>query len=392
MMINRVALFVLDSVGVGELPDARDYGDCGSNTLGNISRAVGGLNMPHLGRLGLGNIIPIEGVPPAAAPAASYGRMAEKSPGKDTTTGHWEMAGMILKQPFPVYPHGFPAFLIKSYEGKIGRRVLGNKAASGTAIIEELGAEHMATGSPIVYTSADSVFQVAAHEEVIPLEELYRICRIAREMLRGEHAVGRVIARPFVGQPGNFRRTVNRHDFSLKPPGYTLLDLLVDKGIPVTAVGKIRDVFAGQGITHTVSTKGNDEGMDKSLQLIKSDTRGLIFTNLVDFDMLYGHRNNPRGYGDALEEFDCWLPRLLEALKEDDVLMITADHGCDPTTPSTDHSREYVPILIYGKRILGGVNLGVRETFADIAATIAEAFGLQFDVGQSFWQQVYRGQ
>lgn len=250
----------------------------------------------------------------------------------------------------------------------------------------------MATGSPIVYTSADSVFQVAAHEEVIPLEELYRICRIAREMLRGEHAVGRVIARPFVGQPGNFRRTVNRHDFSLKPPGYTLLDLLVDKGIPVTAVGKIRDVFAGQGITHTVSTKGNDEGMDKSLQLIKSDTRGLIFTNLVDFDMLYGHRNNPRGYGDALEEFDCWLPRLLEALKEDDVLMITADHGCDPTTPSTDHSREYVPILIYGKRILGGVNLGVRETFADIAATIAEAFGLQFDVGQSFWQQVYRGQ
>lgn len=391
-MINRVALFVLDSVGVGELPDARDYGDCGSNTLGNISRAVGGLNMPHLGRLGLGNIIPIEGVPPAAAPAASYGRMAEKSPGKDTTTGHWEMAGMILKQPFPVYPHGFPAFLIKSYEGKIGRRVLGNKAASGTAIIEELGAEHMATGSPIVYTSADSVFQVAAHEEVIPLEELYRICRIAREMLRGEHAVGRVIARPFVGQPGNFRRTVNRHDFSLKPPGYTLLDLLVDKGIPVTAVGKIRDVFAGQGITHTVSTKGNDEGMDKSLQLIKSDTRGLIFTNLVDFDMLYGHRNNPRGYGDALEEFDCWLPRLLEALKEDDVLMITADHGCDPTTPSTDHSREYVPILIYGKRILGGVNLGVRETFADIAATIAEAFGLQFDVGQSFWQQVYRGQ
>lgn len=392
MMINRVALFVLDSVGVGELPDAADYGDCGSNTLGNISRAVGGLNMPHLGRLGLGNIIPIEGVPPAASPAASYGRMAEKSPGKDTTTGHWEMAGIILKQPFPVYPHGFPTSLIKSYEEKIGRRVLGNKAASGTAIIEELGAEHMAAGSPIVYTSADSVFQVAAHEEVIPLEELYRICRIAREMLSGEHAVGRVIARPFVGQPGNFRRTVNRHDFSLKPPGYTLLDLLVDKGIPVTAVGKIKDVFAGQGITHAVSTKGNDQGMDKSLQLIRSDTSGLIFTNLVDFDMLYGHRNNPRGYGEALEEFDCWLPQLLEALKEDDVLIITADHGCDPTTPSTDHSREYVPLLIYGKRILGGVNLGVRETFADIAATVAEAFGLQFDVGNSFWQQVYRGQ
>ncbi|MDD4334773.1 MAG: phosphopentomutase [Desulfotomaculaceae bacterium] len=391
-MINRVALFVLDSVGVGELPDAGDYGDIGSNTLGNVSRAVGGLNMPNLGRLGLGNIIHIEGVPPAENPAASYGRMAEKSAGKDTTTGHWEMAGIIMKQPFPVYSNGFPAGLIESYEEKIGRRVLGNKAASGTAIIEELGAEHMATGFPIVYTSADSVFQVAAHEEIIPLEELYGICRIAREILTGEHAVGRVIARPFAGEPGSFRRTVNRHDFSLKPTGPTLLDLLVNNGVQVTAVGKIKDIFAGQGVTHAVLTRGNNEGMDKSLQLIKSDISGLIFTNLVDFDMLYGHRNNPRGYGDALEEFDRWFPQLLHALKEDDVLIITADHGCDPTTSSTDHSREYVPLLIYGKQVSGGVNLGVRETFADIAATVAEIFGLQFDVGKSFWKQVYKGQ
>lgn len=389
-MIKRVALFVLDSVGVGELPDAGDYGDSGSNTLGNISRAVGGLNMPNFGRLGLGNIIPIEGVPPAESPAASYGRMAEKSAGKDTTTGHWEMAGIIMEKPFPVYPGGFPNEFIKSYEEKIGRRVLGNKSASGTAIIEELGTEHMKTGFPIVYTSADSVFQIAAHEEIIPLEELYRICRIAREMLSGEHAVGRVIARPFEGKPGSFRRTVNRHDFSLKPPGATLLNLLANNGVQVTAVGKIKDIFAGEGVTNAVSTKGNKEGMDRSLQLMESDITGLVFTNLVDFDMLYGHRNNPRGYGDALEELDRWLPRLFNALKEDDVLIITADHGCDPTTPSTDHSREYVPLLVYGKQVLGGVDLGVRESFADIAATVAEIFGLKFDVGRSFWNLVYK--
>lgn len=390
-MIKRVALFVLDSVGVGELPDAGAYGDSGSNTLGNISRAVGGLNMPNLGRLGLGNIIPIEGVPPAESPAASYGRMAEKSAGKDTTTGHWEMAGIIMEKPFPVYPGGFPNDFIKSYEEKIGRRVLGNKAASGTAIIEELGAEHMKTGFPIVYTSADSVFQIAAHEEIIPLEELYRICRVAREMLSCEHAVGRVIARPFEGKPGSFRRTVNRHDFSLKPPGVTLLNTLANNGVQVTAVGKIKDIFAGEGVTNAVLTKGNKEGMDKSLQLMESDITGLVFTNMVDFDMLYGHRNNPRGYGDALEELDRWLPRLFNALKEDDVLIVTADHGCDPTTPSTDHSREYVPLLVYGKQVLGGVDLGVRESFADIAATVAEIFGLKFDVGRSFWNLVFKG-
>jgi phosphopentomutase len=390
-MIKRVVLLVLDSVGAGELPDAGDYGDIGSNTLGNISRAIGGLKMPNLGRLGLGNIIRIEGVPPAKKPEASYGRMAEKSAGKDTTTGHWEMTGLILKQPFPVYPNGFPADFIKLYEKKIGRGVLGNKAASGTVIIEELGAEHMKTGQPIVYTSADSVFQVAAHEEIIPLEELYRICTIAREMLVGEHAVGRVIARPFEGKPGGFRRTVNRHDFSLKPVGATVLDFLSENGVQVTAVGKIKDIFAGQGVAIAVPTKGNTDGMEKTLQLIKSDNTGLIFTNLVDFDMLYGHRNNPRGYGDALEDLDRWFPELLEALKEDDVLIITADHGCDPTTPSTDHSREYVPLLVYGVHIQEGIDLGVRESFSDIAATVAEIFGLKFGVGQSFWRRVDKG-
>ncbi|MFA4886343.1 MAG: phosphopentomutase [Desulfotomaculaceae bacterium] len=390
MKIKRVALLVLDSVGVGELPDAGDYGDTGSNTLGNLARAVGGLKMPNLGSLGLGNIIPIEGVPPAANPRASFGRMAEKSAGKDTTTGHWEMAGIILERPFPVYPHGFPPDLIKTYEERIGRPVLGNKVASGTVIIEELGAKHMATGYPIVYTSADSVFQVAAHEEIIPLEELYRICRIAREMLTGEHAVGRVIARPFEGKPDDFRRTVNRHDFSLKPPGRTLLDLLKENGVKVTAVGKIRDIFDGEGVTEAITTKGNTDGMDKALKLVQSDMDGFVFTNLVDFDMLYGHRNNPRGYADALEELDRWFPELIKSLQDDDVLIITADHGCDPTTASTDHSREYVPLLVYGKHLQGGVNLGVRETFADIAATVSEFFGLKFNIGESFWPKVLK--
>jgi len=390
MKIKRVALLVLDSVGVGELPDAGDYGDTGSNTLGNIARAVEGLKMPNFGGLGLGNIIQIEGVPPAANPRASFGRMAEKSAGKDTTTGHWEMAGIILEHPFPVYPHGFPADLVKAYEKKIGRPVLGNKVASGTAIIEELGAKHLSTGYPIVYTSADSVFQVAAHEEIIPLEELYRICRTAREMLTGEHAVGRVIARPFEGKPGDFRRTVNRHDFSLKPPGSTLLDLLKKNGIKVTAVGKVKDIFDGEGVTDAIPTKGNAEGMDEVLKLLQSDTDGFVFTNLVDFDMLYGHRNNPRGYADALEELDRWFPALIKSLHENDVLIVTADHGCDPTTASTDHSREYVPLLVYGKHLRGGVNLGVRETFADIAATVAEIFGLKFGVGESFWPRVLK--
>lgn len=389
--MKRVFLVVLDSVGVGELPDAGKYGDTGSNTLGNIAKAVGGLRLPNLARLGLGNIINIMGVPPAEKPAAAFGRMAELSPGKDTTTGHWELCGLILERPFPVYPEGFPPELIKAYEDRIGRKVLGNKVASGTAIIEELGEQHMATGMPIVYTSADSVFQVAAHEEIIPLEELYRICRIAREMLIGEHAVGRVIARPFTGQPGNFKRTLNRHDFSLELPDHTVLNLLKDNGIPVIAVGKIRDIFDGEGITEAIPTKGNTHGLDQTIKLLGSVSRGLIFANLVDFDMLYGHRNNPQGYAEALEELDQRLPEMLGLLRDKDMLIITADHGCDPTTRSTDHSREYVPLIVFGQPLRGGIDLGIRETFADVAATIAEYFGLTFPAGTSFWPQIRKG-
>lgn len=389
--MKRVFLVVLDSVGVGELPDAGKYGDTGSNTLCNIAKAVGGLRLPNLARLGLGNIINIMGVPPAEKPAAAFGRMAELSPGKDTTTGHWELCGLILERPFPVYPEGFPPELIKAYEDRIGRKVLGNKVASGTAIIEELGEQHMATGMPIVYTSADSVFQVAAHEEIIPLEELYRICRIAREMLIGEHAVGRVIARPFTGQPGNFKRTLNRHDFSLELPDHTVLNLLKDNGIPVIAVGKIRDIFDGEGITEAIPTKGNTHGLDQTIKLLGSVSRGLIFANLVDFDMLYGHRNNPQGYAEALEELDQRLPEMLGLLRDKDMLIITADHGCDPTTRSTDHSREYVPLIVFGQPLRGGIDLGIRETFADVAATIAEYFGLTFPAGTSFWPQIRKG-
>lgn len=390
VQIKRVLLLVMDSVGVGELPDAGAYGDAGSNTLGNTAEALGGLLLPNLGRLGLGNIVSIAGTPPAAAPAAAYGRMAERSAGKDTTTGHWEMAGLILEQPFPVYPNGFPQDLIELYEKKIGRRVLGNKAASGTEIIKELGAEHMETGYPIVYTSADSVFQIAAHEEVIPIEELYAMCRVAREMLAGRHAVGRVIARPFLGDPGSFQRTVRRHDYSLKPPGKTVLHLLAENNIGVTAVGKINDIFAGEGVSRVVASTSNVEGVDRTLNLLLDDSleRGLIFTNLVDFDMLYGHRNDPGGYGAALVELDRRIPELLEAMGEADLLIITADHGCDPTTPSTDHSREYVPLLVCGKAVRAGVNLGTRETFADVAATVADVFGLQTANGNSFWPEV----
>ena len=384
MNIDRVTLIVLDSVGAGALPDAGHYGDTESNTLAHTARAVGGLKLPNLERMGLGNILEVDGVPPVAKPAAAYGKMAEQSAGKDTTTGHWEIAGVILERPFPVYPHGFPAELIREYEERIGRPVLGNKVASGTEIIDELGAEHMATGFPIVYTSADSVFQVAAHEEVIPLDELYQICRVAREMLTGKHAVGRVIARPFEGRPGAFKRTTNRHDFSLKPVGKTLLDLLKENGWPVVAVGKIEDIFAGEGITRAIHTRGNADGVDQTLKAMGESERGLIFTNLVDFDMLYGHRNNPRGYADSLEDFDRRLPEIERALHMNELLMITADHGCDPTVAGTDHTREYVPLLVYGRSLPGGLDLGIRETFADVAATVADSFGLQFAVGKSF--------
>jgi len=370
-VICGAVLIVLDSLGVGALPDAELFGDEGSNTLGNIARAVGGLNLPHLGSLGLGHLLEIPGVPPEPSPRGAYGRMAEKSAGKDTTTGHWEMAGIITTKPLPTYPAGFPQDLINELERLIGRKTLGNKMASGTEIIKELGAEHLRTGKPIVYTSADSVFQIAAHEEVIPVEELYQICRTARQLLQGPHGVGRVIARPFLGQPGNFQRTPNRKDFSLEPPESTLLDRLRDKEFPVIGIGKIADIFAGRGVSAQIHTEDNQDGVNKTLAAMKEVNQGLIFTNLVDFDSKYGHRNDPAGYARALKEFDDRLPELLAALNREWVLVITADHGCDPTTPSTDHSREYVPLLLTGEAIPAGLNLGTRESFADLGATIA---------------------
>ncbi|MDN5344893.1 MAG: phosphopentomutase [Clostridia bacterium] len=383
MVLDRVTLIVLDSVGVGELPDAGRFGDQGSNTLGNIAATID-LHLPNLARLGLGNIIPLRGIPPAATPGAAWGKMASRSAGKDTTSGHWEIAGLILERPFPLYPHGFPPEIIEPFTRAIGRGVLGNKPSSGTVIIEELGAEHLRTGFPIVYTSADSVFQIAAHEEVIPVQELYRYCQIARQLLTGEHAVGRVIARPFVGEPGHFIRTDRRQDFSLEPPRLTLLDVITAAGLPVMAVGKIKDIFAGQGINRWIHTHDNMDGVDQTCNFMREVGRGLIFTNLVDFDMRFGHRNDVAGYAAALEAFDRRLPELIAALNENDALILTADHGCDPTTPSTDHSREYVPLLVYGNHIRP-VDLGVRPTFADLGATVAELLGVPYDLdGESF--------
>ncbi|NSW82828.1 MAG: phosphopentomutase [Syntrophothermus sp.] len=376
-MARRIFLVVLDSAGIGALPDAAEYGDEGSNTLGNIAAVRGCLKVPNLARLGLSRLVDLPGYDRSTTPEGAYGRMAEKSCGKDTTTGHWELMGIILTRPFPTYPHGFPPEVIEAFEQRIGRQVLGNKPASGTVVIEELGQEHMATGFPIVYTSADSVFQIAAHEEVIPVEQLYEMCRIAREILVGEHAVGRVIARPFVGQPGHFVRTERRHDFSLKPPGPTALDYLAGTGLDVIAVGKINDIFVGQGITASRPTADNREGMAVILELVKEDFKGLAFANLVDFDMKYGHRNDVEGYARALEEFDEFLPRLMDSMKTEDILVITADHGCDPTTASTDHSREYVPVLVYGGGIRAGVDIGTRETFADLGVTVAELLGVK---------------
>lgn len=390
--ISRVTVLVLDSVGIGALPDADGYGDAGSNTLVHCARAAGGLNLPNLAALGLGNILDVPGVPPASEPAGAYGKMAEQSPGKDTTTGHWEIAGLILDKPFPLYPGGFPKELIESFEERIQRPVLGNKAASGTEIIEELGVSHMSTGSPIVYTSADSVFQIAAHEEIIPVDDLYGMCRLARRLLTGKHAVARVIARPFAGRPGSFYRTQRRRDFSLAPPGPTLLDLISGSGLEVLATGKVEDIFDGRGVTRSVHTRDNMDGVDKTLQWMREEEgRGLIFTNLVDFDMLYGHRNDAKGYARALEAFDRRLPEVLDSLRSDEALIITADHGCDPTTAGTDHTREYVPLLVYGRPVRAGVDLGVRSTFADVAATIAEFFDLEMATrGVSFAGQVLR--
>ncbi|MEL7567819.1 MAG: phosphopentomutase [Dehalobacterium sp.] len=371
-MLHRVMLIVLDSAGIGALPDAHLYGDECSNTLCNLSRAVGGLKLPNLAQLGLGNIAEILGVAPAPKPLAAYGRMAERSPGKDTTTGHWEMSGIILDRPFPTYPEGFPREIIEQFENEIGTKVLGNKAASGTEIIKELGEEHLATGYPIVYTSADSVFQIAAHEKIISLEKLYEMCVIARNLLTGEHAAGRVIARPFEGEPGNFFRTSGRHDYSLLPPQGTMLDLIKEAGQEVIAVGKITDIFAGQGITRAIKTKNNQEGIKSTLSAMEELEQGLIFTNLVDFDMNFGHRNDAKGYAQAMEEFDLNLPQIMTKMRERDLLIITADHGTDPTTSSTDHSREYVPLLIYGQSVQAGISLGTRDTFADLGATIVD--------------------
>lgn len=385
IMINNVTLIVLDSVGVGELPDAYKYGDEGSNTLGNIIKNVKNIKLTNLNRLGLGSIDGVEGLDYIDNVIGSYGKLSEKSPGKDTTTGHWEIGGIILKEPFPTFPNGFPDELISKYEELIGIKILGNKVASGTTILEELGEEHINTGYPIVYTSADSVFQIAAHEEVIPVDRLYELCEIARGILIDKYAVGRVIARPFVGKSGSFVRTSNRRDFSIKPIEETMLDIIKKAGLEVMAIGKIEDIFSGQGITKSVHTVDNMNGVDNTIKYIKEHNRGLIFTNLVDFDMKYGHRNNVEGYARALEEFDNRLPEIIDCLNEDEILIITADHGCDPTTVSTDHSREYIPVLIYGKKIKRGINIGIRNTFADIGATILDLLGLErLNNGESF--------
>lgn len=375
LLPDRVFLTVLDSVGVGEMPDADAYGDRGSDTLGHISRAVP-LMLPTLRSLGLPRVANVYGMAQVDVPAGAYGRMAERSPGKDSVTGHWEMAGIILDRAFPTFPGGFPADVIAEFERRIGRRTLGNKASSGTAIVDELGVEHVRTGHPIVYTSADSVFQIAAHEGVIPIPELYRICEIAYEMIGKGMSVARVIARPFVGAPGAFTRTANRHDYALPPSGTTLLDAMTAAGKSVHAIGKIEDLFAGRGVTTAVHTKCDDEGVDEIEKAIDSRGPGLVFTNLVDFDTLYGHRNDAAGYAANLERVDARLARLLPRLRDRDIFIITADHGNDPTTPSTDHAREYVPVFLVGGLVRPGTDIGVRPTFADLGQTIAEIFGV----------------
>jgi phosphopentomutase len=372
---ERVFLTVMDSVGIGELPDADKYGDCGSDTVGNISRRVS-LKLPTLRSLGLSRVARVEGMAPIDHPLGAFGRMAEQSPGTDSVTGHWEIAGVILDHAFPTFPDGFPARVIAEFERRIGRKTIGNYAASGTVIIDQLGADHMRTGFPIVYTSADSVFQIAAHEDIVPLKELYRICEIAYELVGRGMNVGRVIARPFVGKPGAFTRTANRHDYALPPSGTTLLDAMTSAGKPVHAIGKIKDLFAGRGVTTSVHTKSDDEGVNEIEQAIASAGPGLVFTNLVDFDTQYGHRNDPVGYAANLERFDARLARLLPALRDRDLLIITADHGNDPTTASTDHAREYVPLFAVGKMVKPGVDLGTRATFADLGQTVAEIFGV----------------
>jgi phosphopentomutase len=383
--LRRAILIVLDGVGAGPNPDAHAYGDDGANSLEHCALAVGGLALPNLGRIGLGNITPILGTPPTPNADGAYGRMAEIGAGKDSTTGHWEITGVVLKKPLPTYPNGFPPDLVAAFERAIGRKVLGNKPASGTEIIKELGEEHMRTGYPILYTSADSVFQVAAHQDIIPLAELYHICEIARGMLTGENAVGRVIARPFIGEPGSFRRTEHRRDFSLAPLGTTLLDLLKDSGKEVIGVGKIEDLFAGRGLTQRDHTETNHESMAATLRWLEREFTGLLFVNLVEFDMLWGHRRDSQGYAQALRDVDAWFWQVQQVMQPEDAIFFTADHGVDPTYRGSDHTREEVPLLAYGPPIRAGVDLGVRSTFADLGQTLAQTFGVgPLAAGSSF--------
>ncbi|MFL0248737.1 phosphopentomutase [Candidatus Clostridium stratigraminis] len=387
--MDRVIWIVLDSVGMGAMKDADKYGDAYCNTIGNISKTVSGLKLPNLSALGLGNIDNMQNIEKVNLPVGCFARLEEISNGKDTTTGHWEMAGVVSEKPFPTFPNGFSSDLVKRFEAAIGRKVIGNKVASGTVILEELGEEHCKTGSPILYTSADSVFQLAAHEEVIPLNELYKMCEIAREMLIGEYAVARVIARPFIGKENEFKRTPNRRDFSLLPPYDTLLDKLKTAGLNVMAVGKIEDIFCGKGITEAVHTEDNMDGVNKTLEFMKQNKKGLIFTNLVDFDMKWGHRRDVNSYAKGLEAFDARLSEIMEAMNDKDLLFITADHGCDPTFKGTDHTREYVPFIAYGKTIKQNVNLGTRKGFADLGQTVADIFKVEkLKNGTSFLKEI----
>ncbi|WP_411552346.1 phosphopentomutase [Paenibacillus lautus] len=383
---DRIHLIVLDSVGIGEAPDAADFDDIGSDTLGHIARECGGLNMPNMAALGLSNIREIEGVPAADQPRAYYTKMQEASNGKDTMTGHWEIMGLYIDTPFRVFPDGFPDELIQRIEEKTGRKVIGNKPASGTEIIEELGEEHVKTGALIIYTSADSVLQIAAHEDIVPLKELYEICEFCREItLEDPYMLGRIIARPFIGEVGSFKRTANRHDYALKPFGRTTMNEMKDAGLDVIALGKISDIYDGEGITKAVRTVSNMDGMDKMVQTLGESFKGLSFLNLVDFDAVYGHRRDPKGYGQALEDYDRRLPEVFEKMTENDLLIITADHGNDPTYKGTDHTREYVPLLVYSPRFAEGKELPLRKTFADIGATVADNFGVKLpEHGTSF--------
>lgn len=387
---KRIFIIVMDSVGIGEAPDAEKFGDKGADTYGHIAEKMNGLNMPNMAKLGLSNIREIKGVPKAEKPLAFYTKMQEASNGKDTMTGHWEIMGLNIKTPFRVFPEGFPDELVSELEKRTGRKIIGNKPASGTAILDELGEEHMKTGALIVYTSADSVLQIAAHEKIVPLDELYKICKIARELTLDEkYMVGRVIARPFLGEPGNFKRTPNRHDYALKPFDRTIMSELKDAGFDCIAIGKISDIFDGEGVTKSLRTVSNMDGMDKLIETFDMDFTGISFLNLVDFDAMYGHRRDPIGYGKALEEYDTRLPEVFAKMKEDDLLMITADHGNDPVAPGTDHTREYVPLLAYSKQMQGGRELPLRETFADLGATVAENFNVKMpQYGKSFLKEL----